>query len=65
MELILAALGHLLARRPPNLATTENAIRFHEEILNAIVNKDRVGAVRLVEAHLKEVETQLKYLQKI
>lgn len=62
MELILVALSHLLSRRPPNFETTRNAIEYHEEILEAIVRKDRVTAIGLLEDHLKEVERQLKAL---
>jgi GntR family transcriptional regulator, transcriptional repressor for pyruvate dehydrogenase complex len=62
MELILVALGHLLAKRPPDIETTASAIRYHEKILEAMINKDHAKALKLLEAHLTQVEEQLTAL---
>jgi len=62
MELILVALSHILSRRPPNLNTTRSAVQSHEDLLKAIIKKDREGALQLLENHLKEVESQIKDL---
>ena len=64
MELLAVALGHLLSRRPPDLETTGSAIQFHEDILKAIVKKDRGRAQQSLEDHLKEVENQLNALSR-
>lgn len=58
MELILVALSHILLKSPPNLSNTQNAIQYHEYILEALMKKDRVNVLRLLEEHLKEVEKQ-------
>jgi len=59
MELVLVALSQVVARTTPDLETTASAIRYHEKILQAMTEKDRAGALKLLEAHLKEVQGQL------
>jgi GntR family transcriptional repressor for pyruvate dehydrogenase complex len=41
---------------------SENAVSDHEDILNAILNKDREKACRLLEEHLREVGKRLQSL---
>ena len=65
MELILVALSQVVSRKAPDLETTESAIRYHEKILKAIMNKDRADAMILLEDHLKEVETRFQSLARI
>ena len=62
MELVLVALRHLLVKRPPSIETTASAIRYHEKILKAMIDKDRDKAMKLLEDHLMQVEKHLTAL---
>ncbi len=72
---IAAVLRNLLSRLSPDVGTTGdpagydegilvsgNAVRYHEDILNAIIEKRRDDAMELLEQHLIEVSNRLKTL---
>lgn len=56
---ILAVLGELLGRLPPDLAVSGQAVSFHQEILKAIKEKKKQKASKLLEEHLKDVRHRL------
>ena len=59
---ILALLEDLLCRLTPNLQGSKKALNFHEDILKAIIAKDRVAAIEYLEKHLMKVQHHLKSL---
>ncbi len=72
---IAAVLRNLLSRLSPDMGTTGdpagydesilmsgNAVRYHEDILSAIIEKRRDDAIELLEQHLIEVSNRLKTL---
>ena len=42
---------------------SKNAVDIHEEIVNAIKDKDREKAIRLIESHVREVGHRLESLK--
>ena len=72
---IAAVLRNLLSRLSPGVGTagdpggydksilmSGNAVRYHEEILSAIIEKRRDAAMELLEQHLIEVSHRIKTL---
>jgi GntR family transcriptional repressor for pyruvate dehydrogenase complex len=72
---IAAVLRNLLSRLSPEMGSTgdpavydesilmsANAVRYHEEILEAIIENRREKAIELLEQHLVEVSNRLKTL---
>jgi DNA-binding FadR family transcriptional regulator len=45
----------LRTRSTPDFKTTRNAVKAHQKLLNAIINKDREKAIKLIENHIFEV----------
>jgi len=46
-----------------SVVSSKNAVDIHEEIVNAIVNKDREAADRLMESHIREVGHRLESIK--
>ncbi len=61
-ESILALLEDLLCRMAPNLGVSQKALKSHEDILKAIIAKDRAAAIESLEKHLLKVQHHLKTL---
>jgi GntR family transcriptional repressor for pyruvate dehydrogenase complex len=47
---------NLRSRSTINFKTTHNAVKAHQKILDAIINKDREKAIKLLEHHVFEVK---------
>lgn len=59
---ILALLEDLLSRMPPDLEVSRQALTSHENILKAMISKDRAAAIKSLEKHLLKVRNHLKSL---
>lgn len=59
---ILALLEDLLCRLTPDLEVSKKALKSHEDILKAIIAKDRAAAVESLKEHLLNVQRLLKSL---
>lgn len=59
---ILALLEDLLCRLTPDLEVSKKALKSHEDILKAIIAKDRAAAIKSLEKHLLKVQNHLKSL---
>jgi len=59
MESIMAVHSEILSRSGSDLETSANVVMYHEEIVKAIIDKDRTGALQLLERHIKEVGRRL------
>ena len=44
---------------------SRHAIEFHENILNALIERDLSRAIRLMDDHLQELEERLKLFLKL
>ena len=53
-------LQDFLQRIGPDAETSDNVIQYHEDILKAIIEKDRDKAIHLLEEHLVEVRNRLQ-----
>ncbi len=62
LEAIMALVGDFLSHIGPNVETSGNVVRYHEAILEAIEEKDRERALKLLEQHLLEVRDRLNRL---
>lgn len=62
LEAIMTLVGDLLSQIGPNFETSDNVVRFHEGILEALESKDRERAFDLCEKHLLEVRDRLNRL---
>ena len=60
IELILSVLVHFQGEAPPDLEFSINALKCHEKILEAIIEKDLDKALRVLEAHLLEDRDRFK-----
>lgn len=47
---------NLRSRSAADFKTTRNALKVHQKILDAVINKDREKAVKLIEEHIYEVK---------
>jgi DNA-binding GntR family transcriptional regulator len=63
-ESLLAIQGDFLVRLPPEISTSKEVTRHHEQIVDALEDKDKVKAHRLLEEHLLGIEAQLNRSQK-
>ena len=59
-ESISAVLQDFLQRVGPDAETSDNVIQYHEDILKAIIEKNRGKAIHLLEEHLLEVRNRLQ-----
>jgi len=59
---ILALLEDLLCRLTPDFEVSKKALRSHEDILKALIAKDRAAAINFLEKHLLKVQNHLKSL---
>lgn len=59
---ILALLEDLLCRLTPDLEVSKKALKSHEDILKAIIAKDRAAAIESLKEHLLNVQRLLKSL---
>lgn len=55
MESIMAVVAHSLSRLRPEFEVSLRTIREHEEILGAIIKRDREKAIAFLEKHILEV----------
>lgn len=62
LEAILAMVGDFLSQIGPTVETSGSVVYYHELILEAIVEKDRVRAVHFLEEHICEVRDRLHAL---
>jgi len=62
IESIIAVIHGFHSRQPPDPDTCEEAVKYHEDILNAIIEKDRSKALKLLENHFVEVKDGLQSL---
>lgn len=60
MECIMAVLGGFLLKKEPSLSSSQSVVQSHEEILEAILNKNTVRANELFKSHLLDVRNRLK-----
>lgn len=60
LESVLAIQGGFLITIPPDVKTTSDVAQYHSRILEAIENKEKEKAYRLMEEHLMEVEERLR-----
>ena len=60
VESIMAVVADFLSRIGPEVETSENVVSFHEDIVEAIAEKKRTKAIKLLEQHLLEVRNRLK-----
>ena len=60
MESIMAAHSEILSRSGSGLETSANVVAYHEDILTAVIDKNRNMAMELLENHIKEVGRRLK-----
>lgn len=60
LESVLAIQGDFLIRLPPDVETSSQVSAYHEKILSAIENKQKEETYRLLEEHLREVESRLR-----
>jgi len=63
VESTIAVLRDLHTRLPPKIQLSANTITYHEEILKAIIEKDRGKAMDLLEAHFLDAKNRLKSLK--
>ncbi|MBW1722171.1 MAG: FadR family transcriptional regulator [Deltaproteobacteria bacterium] len=62
LEAIMALVGDFLSQIVPDLEVSANVVRYHEEILAALVAEDQEKALELCKQHLLEVESRLNRL---
>jgi len=62
LEAIMALVGDFLSQIVPDLEASANVVRYHEEILAALVAEDQEKALELCKQHLLEVESRLNRL---
>jgi GntR family transcriptional repressor for pyruvate dehydrogenase complex len=60
MESIMAVHSEILSRTGSDLDTSANVVTYHEDILKAVVEKNRTMALQLLEKHIKEVGRRLR-----
>ena len=59
---IMTMLGTLLRRLGPTVAISNSAVEFHEQILEALAERNEEAAWRALENHLQEVNERLQAL---
>ena len=60
LESLLAIQGDFLARLPPEVKTTKEVTSYHEQIVDALENKDKEKVQQLLEEHLMKITVQLQ-----
>lgn len=59
VESLLAILGNLLTRLDPDLDVSNDSVRYHERIFDALVLGDLATADKLLEEHLLQIKDKL------